>query len=122
MTVIESIPSYDIAAFATKTETKSKASYYRNSSGTVLWYVRVTGKKHHLGSVIDSVTEKVTLTCSPTVKVGSSLKSISYVEIILQYLRLFCSLKTKGCRPISERYDSLDLCARLFSYLQFKAS
>lgn len=111
LTVIESIPSGDIAAFATKTETKSKTSYYRSASGSVLWYVRVTGtftygngtakctsqtpsaasehsdwkvssiagsksgntasatatgKKYHLGSVIDSVTEKVTLTCSPT--------------------------------------------------------
>ena len=43
LTVIESIPSGDIATFATKTETKSKTSYYRNSSGTVLWYVRITG-------------------------------------------------------------------------------
>ena len=43
LTVIESIPSGDIAAFATKTETKSKTSYYRSASGSVLWYVRVTG-------------------------------------------------------------------------------
>lgn len=49
VTVIESIPTetmsngHIVSPLSVKTETKSKIAYYENSSGTRLWYVKVTG-------------------------------------------------------------------------------
>ena len=50
VTVIESIPadintigSSTISPLSTKTETKSKTEYVKSTSGSILWYVKVTG-------------------------------------------------------------------------------
>lgn len=43
VTIIEDVPSSEVQPFSTKTETKSKTTYYKNASGAVMWYVKVTG-------------------------------------------------------------------------------
>lgn len=111
VTIIEDVPSSGVQPFSTKTETKSKTTYYKNASGAVMWYVKVTGtftygdgtskcisatpsaasqnanwkvssisggksgneahatatgKQYVDGTVVDTKTKTVTLTCSPT--------------------------------------------------------
>lgn len=43
VTIIEDISDNVITPMATNTATKSKTTYVKNSAGTTLWYVRVTG-------------------------------------------------------------------------------
>lgn len=43
VTIIEDAPSSDIQTRATKTVTKTKTTYYKNTSGKTLWWVKVTG-------------------------------------------------------------------------------
>ena len=111
VTVIEDLSDNVIVPRATNTTTKSKTTYVKNSAGTTLWYVRVTGtftygdgtakctsvtpsaasqhsswkvsnitgsksgatayasatgKQYLDGTVINTITENVSLTCSQT--------------------------------------------------------
>ena len=44
VTIIETVsPVNGIMPLASNTETKSKTSYYKNTAGDTMWYVRVTG-------------------------------------------------------------------------------
>lgn len=43
VTVIEDVSDNAITPMATNTATKTKTTYVKNSAGTTLWYVRVTG-------------------------------------------------------------------------------
>lgn len=43
ITVIEDVSDNTIVSRATNTTTKTKTTYVKNSAGTTLWYVRVTG-------------------------------------------------------------------------------
>lgn len=43
VTVIEDVQPSGIQLFSAKTATKSKTTYYKNASGDVLWWVKVTG-------------------------------------------------------------------------------
>ncbi len=43
VTVIEDSLSSEIQLFSSKTVTKTKTTYYKNSSGNILWWVKITG-------------------------------------------------------------------------------
>ena len=43
-TIITAEPARGAILFSSNSVTKTKTSYYKNSKGTVLWYVRVTGR------------------------------------------------------------------------------
>ena len=61
VTIIETVsPVNGIMPLASNTETKSKTSYYKNTAGDTMWYVRVTGTFTY-GDGISKETVKVFL-------------------------------------------------------------
>lgn len=80
-TVISDVPAIDTGYFpdaTTKTITKSKTTKYKNSSGTTLWYIKITATFNYNGSTskCKSCSHKASAPASDwSIKKSSSSKS-----------------------------------------------